>query len=310
MPFAAGAGGGPGHQRGRGDRRAGGVVNRLAPPAVLGGVVLAVVTLLSSCAGISAGGDGAGRGPGVDDTAGGRGEDGADGTRYSHGGDAVTGSGRLASRRIGLGGVTGLDVGAGFDVLVRLGEPEQATIRMDDNLTGLVESTVAGDRLRLGLLPGASVRDASLTAEVTVAHLDRVTANGVSTIRFGTEVAAEQLQIDATGMSRVTGRVRADQLMASASGAGVLELSGDAGRMELSGAGTSGFRLSALTVRDLDIELSGTSCATVTVRDNLTAKAGGVSALRYRGSPRINRDETAGLSSIAPDDGGGRCGGA
>lgn len=292
-------------------------MSRFVPPALLGGVLLTVATLLVSCGGtpgassVPHGAPGGGDTGGIQGGEGADGRDGAGGGSYSNGGDAVvTGSGRSVSRRISVAGVTALDVGAGFDVRVRIGEPEQATIRMDDNLTGLVESGVVGDRLRLGLVPGASVRNASLTAEVTVANLSRVTANGVSNIQFGTEVAAGRLQIEVAGRSRVTGRTRADQLMLSSSGAGVLELSGDAGRVELSAAGTSGFRLSALTVRDLEAELSGASCATVTVTDTLTARAGGASALRYRGTPRIGRDETSGVSSIAPDEGGDGCGGA
>lgn len=294
--------------------------------ALRSGVILAAVLLVAGCSEVSSGGDGADGSPGVHVTDGrdggaangGKGGDGVDGRDGADGADgadgspglnysdpdAVSGSGHLTSRLLSFSGVTKLDVGANFVVHLTIGKPEQATIRMDDNLTDLVEATVVGDHLRLGLKPGANVRNATLSAEVTVASLDRLNAHGASEVRLGSEVAGEQMQVHASGASRVTGAVRVDHALASASGASTLELSGDVGHLDLSGSGTSGLRLPDLTVRDLDVELSGASCATLTVRDTLTARAAGVSALRYSGAPRINRDDISGLSSIAPDDPG------
>ncbi|MGH4023389.1 MAG: head GIN domain-containing protein [Pseudonocardiaceae bacterium] len=280
-----------------------------------GGAVVAGFVLLIGCGGTSlhrndgaAGVDGAGGNGVVQSGDGADGADGADGESYSDGGP-VTGSGRLTSRQLIFSGVSRLDVGATFTVRVTTGEPGQATIRMDDNLTDLVDATVVGDELRLGLKPGASVRNASLSAEVTVASLDRLTADGVSHVTLGSTISGEQLQFDVGGSSQVTGVVRVAQALASASGTSTLELSGNAGRLDLSGAGTSTMRMPELTVRDLDVELSGASCATVAVSDTLTARTSGASALRYSGAPRINQDETSGLSSIAPQSSGGKsCG--
>ena len=283
-----------------------------------------MVPLLIGCGANSATDNDGGGALGIDDTGGrevvqggagvdgAHGADGADGAAedgYSSGDGPVTGSGRLVSRGIGVAGVTKLDVGATFDVQVTIGEPEQATIRMDDNLTGLVEVAVVGDELRLGLKPGASVRNASLSTQVTVASLDRLSADGLSHVTFGSVIAGEQLQLDAGGSSQVTGVVRADQALASASGTSTLELSGNVGRLDLSGSGTSTLHMPESAVRDLDVELSGASCATVAVSDTVTARTSGVSALRYIGTPQINRDQTSGLSSIEPQSSGAkRCG--
>ncbi|HEU0127183.1 MAG TPA: hypothetical protein VFQ48_01045, partial [Pseudonocardiaceae bacterium] len=56
-----------------------------------------------------------------------------------------------------------------------------------------------------------------------------------------------------------------------------------------------------LAIRDLDAELSGASCAAVAVSDTLAARASGASTLRYRGAPRITRQQTSGVSSIGVD---------
>jgi hypothetical protein len=265
-------------------------------------MIAALLLLLAGCGGTA------------DGAVAGIADDGEGGAEVVHDGDglggSVVGSGRLTSKRLDVAGVTRLDVGSGFIVHVLIGSPEQATIRMDDNLTDLVEASAVGDELRLGLKPDASVRNASLSAEVTVASLDLLSSDGVSRVTLGSVVAGEQLQLDVGGSSQVTGVVRVTQALASVSGTSTLDLSGAAGRLDLSGAGSSTLRMPRLAVRDLNVELSGASCATVAVSDTLTARTSGVSALRYSGTPSINRAETSGLSSITPQSPGDKTCGA
>lgn len=247
--------------------------------------------------------DGADGAPGTDGAPGVNGADGIDGAPGGNhsGTGSVVGSGRLTSRLIGLSGVNSVVVGAGFVVYLGIGATEQATITMDDNLTDRVQATVTGDQLRLGLTPGASVRDATLTAEVTVDHLDRLVTSGASRVILVSAPTGPALHLVATGASEVIGPIQVDRLQANASGAARLLLSGQAGDLHLSGAGTSRLRLADLTVRNLDVVLSGTSHAIVTVSDTLAAQAAGASVLRYRGSPNITRQQTSGVSSIIRD---------
>ncbi|MDQ4093115.1 MAG: DUF2807 domain-containing protein [Actinomycetota bacterium] len=247
--------------------------------------------------------DGGNGASGVDGASGANGSAGVDGTpgnSYSSAGPVV-GSGRLTSRLIDLSGVNSLVVGAGFVVRLDTGVPEQARITMDDNLTEQVQATVTGSELRLGLAPGAHVRNATLTAEITVARMDRLATNGVSRVVLVSAPAGPALHLIATGTSEVTGPIRVDRLQASASGAATLALSGEVRDLDLSGAGTSRLLLADLVVRNLDAELSGTSHATVTVSDTLDAQTTGVSVLRYRGNPRVTNQQTSGVSSIARD---------
>lgn len=241
--------------------------------------------------------DGADGAPGVN---GADGVDGAPGSSYS-GTGSVVGSGRLTSRLIGLSGVNSVVVGAGFVVNLGIGATEQATITMDDNLTDRVQATVTGDRLLLGLTPGAPVRNATLTAEVTVGQLERLATSGAGRVILVSAPVGPALHLVATGTSEVTGPIRVDRLQADVSGAAAVLLSGQARELHLSGAGTSRSRLADLTVRNLGIVLSGTSHATVTVRDTLAAQVAGASVLRYRGSPNITRQQTSGVSSIVQD---------
>jgi hypothetical protein len=248
--------------------------------------------------GAGRGGDGGDARDGADGEDGADGADGRPGLGYP-GSGPVSGSGNPVTRRIDCPGVTTVLAGASFVVRVRIGAPEQAAIRMDDNLTGLVDAAVRGSALYLGLKPGANVRNATLSADVTVRHLDRLAAGGASQVILVSELTGPAVRFEASGASRITGAMRVDQATASASGASTVALSGQADRLDLRGAGLSVLWVPELTVRDLTAVLSGSSCAAATVRGTLAAQASGASTLRYRGTPVVTRRQTSGVSSIA-----------
>ncbi len=248
------------------------------------------------------GANGADGTPGTPGADGANGADGASGGGFS-GSDPVVGSGHLASRVISLPGVTSVVVGASFVVHVTVGEPERATIRIDDNLTDQLDATVTEGTLHLGLKPGSNVRNATMSAEITVRGLDHLSTGGASQATLDSPVTGPSLQLVADGASTVIGPLRVDHLKASGSGASVLALSGHAGDLDFSAAGTSRLLGSELTVANLNALLSGASQATVAVSDTLAATADGVSVLRYRGTPTITRRQTSGVSSIGPDSG-------
>ena len=191
--------------------------------------------------------------------------------------------------------------GANFVVKLTVGEPEQATIRMDDNLTDLVDATVIDGALRLGLKPGSNVRDATLSADVTVRNLNQLSTSGASEVTLISPPAGPALQLDTRGSSQITGPMTVDHADAKVSGSGKLALSGQVRTLNLSAAGASRPLLADLAVRDLDVVLSGASQATVTVSDTLAAETTGASVLRYHGTPKITRQQTSGASSIVPD---------
>jgi len=236
----------------------------------------------------------------------GYGGDGADGVDGAPGGSffapgALAGSGRMISRTINLTGVTSVLAGANFVVRLKIGGSAQATVTMDDNLTDQVEAAVVGDQLRLGIKPGMSVRNATLSADVVVGQLDRLDTSGASRVIVNPVLSSPALQLVVSGASAVTGPVTIGQVQGVVSGAGTLALSGQVQDLRVSAAGASRLPLAELTVRRLDATLSGASQAIVAVTDTLAAQVTGASVLRYRGTPKIIRSQASGMSSIVPD---------
>jgi hypothetical protein len=278
--------------------------------------MLATTALLAGCLGTSAdggiggnGGDGYGGwgGDGYGGNGGNaNGRAGADGAPGAASGGfsdpaAVAGSGRLISRTIDLSEVTSVVAEADFVVHLRAGGPAQAIVTMDDNLADRVDSTVTGDQLRLGIKPGRSVRNATLSADVTVGRLDRLAVSAASRGVLTSTINTPRLQVVVSGAGSVTGPIQIGSVEADVSGAGTLGLSGQVGNLRLQAAGAGRLPLADLIVRHLDATLSGASRTVVTVSDTLAVEATGASMLRYRGTPEITRSQTSGMSSIMAD---------
>lgn len=213
---------------------------------------------------------------------------------------SISGSGTSTTLYLPTRGVTVLLVDAGFSVHVRIGEPEQAAVRIDENVADLIEAWIESNQLRLGLRPGSHVRNATLSAEVTVRRLDQVTAAGTSQVHLDSELVGERLVLTVLGMSEITGALRVERVEAGMSGASRLVLSGQVERLGITASGASEVMLSGVAVSDLDARLSGASTAEVTVRDTLTVQTSGASTLRYRGTPQIPRQQSTGASTVAP----------
>jgi hypothetical protein len=214
-------------------------------------------------------------------------------------GGGRTASGATASRRIDAAGVTRLDVAYGFDVRVRLGQPEAVTLTYDDNLADVVNVRVDGRTLRIQLKPNSNIDNRpTLRAEVTMARLEEVRAAGASTVTVASKLPDSGQRLLISGSSRVVVDLALDQASATVSGSSRLELTGTANTLSAQGSGASRLELAELRLQDLDVKLSGASHGSVQVDRTITAQVSGASNLTYKGTPQFSKRDTSGGSSI------------
>ena len=210
------------------------------------------------------------------------------------------GSGTVVTRRVDVPSFSRLEVSDSFTVDLSVGDVEEVTVRVDDNLVGLLDIGVSDDTLRIGVDPGTDVLDATMEADVIVSSLDELRAAGASIVRLADPLAGDTLGVSLSGSSRLTGPVDIDEGTIDVSGSSIAEPSGTARALEAHVSGASQFDAPELTVADLTIELSGASTANVNATGTLSARASGASTLRYAGSPVVERSDVSGSSSIEP----------
>jgi len=213
-------------------------------------------------------------------------------------GPMVTGSGRMVERELEVGEFSRIEASHAFELEIVQGSNQSVTITADDNLFDDLDTSVAGDTLRLRLRPGSAYRRTTLRARITMPSLRALQLSGASRASLSGFRSQEDLALELSGASTVRGELEADEIRIGQSGASRVELSGSGSNLRLQASGASDARLAALAVRDVDVSLSGASTAELNVSGRLDANLSGASRLEYTGNPTLGRTETSGGSSI------------
>jgi hypothetical protein len=213
---------------------------------------------------------------------------------------AITGSGKVVTKSFSVAAFSGVEASNAFVVNVSLGDREALTVRADDNLVDRLDVGVSSGTLRLGLDPPASVREATLEANVIVVSLSSIHLDGASQAHLADALTGKKVDVRLSGASMIDGSVQCDEVDLSLSGASQADLTGTAGHLVVDEDGASQLESLGLQVDNLDIELSGASQATVSVSDNISADLSGASQLHYRGMPRFTKKNASGASIIEP----------
>jgi len=172
----------------------------------------------------------------------------------------VAGSGRLEERTLALGGFDAIDGSDGVALEIARGDDFAVAVTVDDNLWRIVDAKVEGGALRIGFdRSGGLVTNATLRARVTLPTLAALELSGAARALVSTR-DEPRLAVRASGGSVV-----------------------DAG---------------ALAAEVADVELSGASAATLTVRSHLDFHLSGASHLTYAGHPARGRADSSGGSTV------------
>jgi len=189
------------------------------------------------------------------------------------------GSGVLATQSRNVADFIRLDVAGTPQVIVRVGVPKSVVIHGDDNLLRLVTTKVADGTLEVSQA-GDFNSHRGIQVEVAIPSLAGVMLSG-------------------TGDLSVTG-VRTDRFKVDLSGAGRLEMSGTAKRVDASVTGVGDARLGRLLSSDTHVVVSGTGSATVFATKSLYASVSGTGNITYHGNPQQIKTSITGTGSVLP----------
>jgi len=200
--------------------------------------------------------------------------------RPSHGGSSKTliGSGHVVASMRHVGSFSGIKVEGSADVHVVIGGRTAVSVRGDDNIVKIVDTTVQGSTLVISEHDTSFKTDVPLTVTVATPALTTSTFGGVGT-----------MQID---------RIRSARFTATFGGAGQLALSGRTERLVLTLGGTGAADAAALTAQSARVIVAGTGTAHVIATRELDATVSGTGTIVYGGGARIVRTHVSGTGSI------------
>jgi Putative auto-transporter adhesin, head GIN domain len=211
---------------------------------------------------------------------------------------AITGSGKIVASPVPVSSFSRLEVGGTFHVTATIGGTNSVTLHVDENLLDLVDVHVSGDTLHIGTKSGVNLHGANLSAEATALELTGVEVSGAAQVKLTGDTDAASLDLSASGVGQLTGTIGAQRARLELSGASHATLSGAVDALAMGASGASDLQGQDLRVRELMVELSGASSASVTVSGSISAEVSGASTLHYFGSPTFTKKDVSVGSSI------------
>lgn len=230
----------------------------------------------------------------------------------------IVGSGHLVETERDISGFTGVSAEHSFDVTVTQAFDYSVVLTCDDNVEQFLVVRKSGDTLVLGLKPGRSYTDATLRAEVTMPQCETLELSGSaravvtgfassrpldislsgSSVLALTDMEAGDVEADLAGSSDLHGSLVGSDVDFNLSGSSGIQLVGSADKLRLDGSGSSSVGAESLFVHDADINLSGSSHASVAVDRRLSVDLSGSSSVVYFGEARLTDVSLSGSSTV------------
>ena len=226
-------------------------------------------------------------------------------------------NGPITTREYSFTDFTAIEAGSIFEIEVIPSDNYSIAITTGENVLKRIHVSKSGSTLKIDMetwlftwhtapkvtitmpalykldLSGASKGDVKLFKSD---HDFNLSLSGASELDIDMEMGKFIAQI--SGAGRVRGNIIASGSYIELSGAARMEINGSGGNMKLHGSGASSFSLEDYTLNDADVELSGTSHASLNLGGRLDVNLSGASSLEYAGSPTLGHTNTSGASSI------------
>jgi hypothetical protein len=205
----------------------------------------------------------------------------------------VEGSGTVVDQQREVGSFSAIRVSGPIDVQLRSGDKEQVSVRFDDNLQSLIETTVVEGRAPT--LEIRVARDASFRARkapvvsITFRQLEALSLSGSGDVRAD-RVRTDDLAISIAGSSDVRiDDLDANTLGISIAGSGDFQASGRADTQGIRIAGSGDVRAQRLTGKVVKISIAGSGDAHVNASETLEVSIAGSGDVIYAGSPKVTQ---------------------
>lgn len=193
-----------------------------------------------------------------------------------------------------------LEAGHNFQIELVKSDKESLSLTCKGDISPQeVVTEVSKGELRLTLDNKRNIRG-SWQIQVTVYYreLKSIDLSGASALRCAESWKGTDLSLECSGASTFKGDVQASTLKVDGSGASVISITGQTGTLSLDLSGASSLKGEGFLALTAAVEGSGASNATLQVKESLSAELSGASKLHYKGTPRMEKMDTSGASTV------------
>jgi hypothetical protein len=191
-----------------------------------------------------------------------------------------------------------LEVSHAIELKVIQSDEFKVEVTHNENLKKYLVVKQKGNQLILGLKGGHSYKNAKIKAVVTLPVLRAIDASGASSVQLE-QIESQELNIDLSGASSISGKVDVRKMNLDASGASTIRLKGIADYLACETSGASDVKSRELSVtQELRIDASGASNVFLICNGDIYADLSGASNFIYYGNGIIRQKSVSGAASI------------
>lgn len=210
----------------------------------------------------------------------------------------ITGSKKVTTETRQLPYFDAVNVGGSIKLFITQGDDFHVEVRADDNLIDHILTTVTNGTLEIRTIPRLSLRGYSeMTVMVTAPNFTSIQSGGSSDVTGRGSIRGRSLVLNASGSSDIRMEVDVAYLEVSCSGSSDAILKGQAQHVKARFSGSSDLKARDLNCKFLDLRLSGSSDAYISVEKEVVGSLMGSSDLRIYGQPSV-KVRTSGSSSV------------
>jgi hypothetical protein len=190
----------------------------------------------------------------------------------------VTGSGTMKLEKRNVPAFSAVNISGAYEVEIVVQKEQSLEIEGDDNLLPLIMTDVKNGVLSINNEKSFSTKKA-LRVRISVPTLDGLTTSGAS-------------EFDITN-------VKTDEFNLEASGAGHIQIAGEAKTLEVDMSGAVGLNAKDLKAQKVNVKTSGAANADVYASEELRASVSGAGNIDYYGDPKSVKEDASGAGSIS-----------
>lgn len=206
--------------------------------------------------------------------------------------NAVTlaGSGKIVSEKRDVHGFRQVELSGSGQLTISQGDAESLTIEADDNILPKIRTDIQGDRLRIGIERGVSIRPtAPVRYNLVMPDLTGLELSGSGKI-IAKPFRCRDLTVDISGSGDIRfDQLTADNLRAEINGSGNVHIPGKATHQEVQISGSGSYDARGLESSSAKVSIDGSGDSTLWVHDDLSVNISGSGNVEFYGSPNITK---------------------
>jgi hypothetical protein len=202
-----------------------------------------------------------------------------------------------------LSSFNSIEVTGAINLFLSQGTEEAVAVSAgDDELINRIRTSVRDNVLYIDFdgkgLGWKNWSNNKIKAYVTFSSLKRIEASGACNVKTVDQLKSNDLKIELSGASDLTGDIAIENLSVILSGASNCTLKGIAEKAAFNCNGASSAKAYELKINYAKMDASGASSIRVTVNKEMNARASGASSINYKGEGLIKDLSSSGAASV------------